>query len=181
MNFVSCVNDIEKNYDQQNIIAFDTFKEILKETWLLDAHKTNNQNYSLFPYDSLNEISLSILKKHNTSPLQFSSTIIHYSQNPNLADSLLNCIKIEFEKTYSSLPNKENSVKEELNNIELMVILKQCPFYIYRPNETTIHMNNELRDSLFIYFRRNPEKLGHASLRSFSNKLNKLIKENKSK
>ncbi len=181
INLIGCINDIDKIYDSKNTIPFQTFKEILKETWLIDAHKSNNQNYSLFPADSLNEISLSILRKHNTSPEIFNNTITYYSQEPNLTDSLLNSIKKEFEDTYLKLPHEDDSDVQELNKNELIVILKQCPFYIYKSNKTKILMDTELRDSLFLYFRRNPEKLGHATLRSFSNKLNQLIKESKSK
>jgi hypothetical protein len=181
INLISCVSDINQKYNSENTIKFDTFKEILKETWLIDAHKTNNKNYSLFPYDSINEINLSILKKHNVSPEKFINTVTNYSQKPDLIDSLLYSIKVDLEKTYSSLPNEDDSETEELNNNDLKMILNQCPFYSRSLNGGKINMNSDLRDSLFIYFRRNPEKLGHASLRSFSKKLNELTKENKSR
>ena len=181
INFIGCINDIDNRFDKKNTIHFTTFKEILKETWLLDAHKTNNQNYSLFPADSINEISLSILKKHHTSPEKFYNTITYYSQEPELIDSLLKTIREELEETYLSLPHEDDSDIEELNKSELITILRQCPFYTYKPKETKILMNTDLRDSLFLYFRRNPEKLGHATLRTLSNKLNELIKESKSK
>jgi hypothetical protein len=181
INLISCVSDINQKYNSENTIKFNTFKEILKETWLIDAHKTNNKNYSLFPYDSINEINLSILKKHNVSPEKFINTVTNYSQKPDLIDSLLYSIKVDLEKTYSSLPNEDDSETEELNNNDLKMILNQCPFYSRSLNGGKINMNSDLRDSLFIYFRRNPEKLGHASLRSFSKKLNELTKENKSR
>lgn len=181
IHLISCVSDINQDYNTQNTLQFDTFKEILKETWLLDAHKTNNKNYSLFPHDSINEINLSILKRHNVSPEKFINTISHYSQQPNLIDSLLYSIKVDLEKTRSSLPNEDDLDTEELNNNDLKLILNQCPFYSQPLNGEKINMTSDLRDSLFIYFRRNPEKLGHASLRSFSKKLTELTKENKSR
>ena len=123
INLISCVSDINQKYNSENTIKFDTFKEILKETWLIDAHKTNNKNYSLFPYDSINEINLSILKKHNVSPEKFINTVTNYSQKPDLIDSLLYSIKVDLEKTYSSLPNEDDSETEELNNNDLKMIL----------------------------------------------------------
>lgn len=177
--FFSCISKIEKNYNYDNVLGFETTKEILKENWLIDAHKRNNQNYSLFPSDSLNEISLSILHKHKASQEDLSNTLSYFSRNPILLDSLLRTIKKELDENYLLLPHEDENKK--LNNTEIINILKQCPFYDYEPNKTKIEMNKNLKDSIFIYFRNNPEKLGHATLRSLSDKLNELIKLNRSR
>ena len=178
INLFSCIPDVKENYNENQLVKFNVIKEILKETWLIEAHKINNQNYSLFSPDSINEISLSILRKHNTNPRDFKNTLVYFSNKPLLLDSLLSSIKEDLEETYLSLPHEDENDIQELSNTEIITILKQCPFYIYKHNEKKISMNTELRDSLFIYFRRNPEKLGHSTLRSLSNKLNLLIKEN---
>ena len=172
----SCISNIDDKNNAENVLSFETSKEILKETWLIDAHKRNNQNYSLFPYDSINEITLSILKKHNASQEDLSNTLDFFSRHPKLLDSLLNAIKKDLEETYKMLPHEDETDIKTLNNSEIINILKQCPFYNYNPNDNKIIINKELRDSIFIYFRNNPEKLGHATLKSLSIKLNELIK-----
>lgn len=149
----SCSNEEQrKNVDIPNdVIPFDTMSSIMLEVQLMESQIENERTINPSVMDSIPSYYNSIFKKHEVTKNHYDSSLMFYSKNITLLDSLYNNIFAELKEMEIQL-NKVDNKTENVNYMtrsELISTLNKIDFRNYLLSDGLNFL--KARDSLANY------------------------------
>jgi len=133
------------------VIPFETMSNIMLEVQLMESQIENERAINPSVMDSIPSYYNSIFKKHNVTKNHYDSSLMFYSKNILLLDSLYNNIFAELKEMEIKLNNVSLNQREVnyMTRNELIVTLKKIDFQDYITSKDVNFL--KARDSLEKY------------------------------
>jgi len=171
----SCIHENISDSLNKNIIPSNEFQQIIKQSWLVNAHIANNKKSTLIPKDSINDVTIKILNDYSYNEEDLSRSIKFYAANPLLLDSLIKDIIDSLNTLHHANSKKDETI---IQDTLFKVLQNYPPLKDYKWNENYI-FTTDMKDSILLFFKTHPEKLENFTLENIIEKVNQLSKPKK--
>lgn len=151
---ISCSSNQETKIPS-DIIQPNKMSDVFLDIHLMQSHIAQERIIDPYVLDSVNAFYNAIYKKHNITKAQYDSSLVFYSQNVTILDSI-------YDNMYAELKNLELKMKDVKYNVpdikylsrkELLVALNQLEFKDYLIQDSVTFL--QARDSLNKFVKNN--------------------------